>query len=924
MSQTKVKSGLLNFPDQTDFVKLPSGTTAQRPSSPEEGYSRYNTTDDKLEYWNGTVWKQLPELDPPTLTSVDYPGNDLAADPAGGQTILINGTNFSAGISVEIGSTQVSSVTLNSTTQLAITSPALTAGDYDVTVTNLDAGTITALDFISYNGVPSWVTSSGSLGSLNFDEAISTISLSATEPDGGNVSYAITSGALPAGLTLSSSGDITGTMPSGSAETTYTFTVTATDDENQSTDRSFSITGVVPFVNNENFAAVTYTGGSVPYSVQVGFKPDLIWVKSRTNPYNHGLFDTLRPNGRYLKTNTTDAQSPSNDTAFHTLTDTGFTWTETSGGYNSTGDYVAWCWKAGGTPVSNENGTITSQVSANRRGGFSIFTWTGNGSSGETIGHGLDSAPEMLIIKNTSISQAWYIWHSGLSGDNYGLGFDNNGEAAFSFGTVGSKTSTIITALSGSNGISNLNTNGEQYVGYAFNSVNGYSKLGTYTGNASGNAIITGFEPSFIMVTKISGTTNSHWVTLDNKRNSSNPREKELYANLNNAENNLNRGVNFLSNGFELTSSSYTNDSGDTYVYMAFAENPNTQVPTKADSFNTVTYSGNGSAQNITGLGFQPDLVWIKNRNDTNPHALFDSVRGPGKFLSSQSTAAETGNTGNLLGSFDTDGFQVNRNYLAYTGWDTTNGANSPLSYVAWTWKAGKTPYINENGSIDSVVSANQASGFSIVKYLTPANNGNYTVGHGLSSAPDLLITKVLTIDGYRWTTYNSFSGPQYYMALDETRAATSYPAAFPVAPDSSLFTLSPTWPHPIGHSAIAYCFHSVAGFSKFGSYTGIGSGNVVVDCGFEPAFVMVKSSSNTGTHWEMMDNKRSPNIYNSTGSSVRLRANDNSTDAGFNNSPIKFTSTGFYLDSSVTANSYNDYDRVGYEYIYMAFANQF
>ena len=97
MSQTKVKSGLLNFPDQTDFVKLPSGTTAQRPSSPEKGYSRYNTTDNKLEYWNGTIWQQLPGVTPPTIESVSYPGDDLAADPAGGQTITLTGNSFLPG-----------------------------------------------------------------------------------------------------------------------------------------------------------------------------------------------------------------------------------------------------------------------------------------------------------------------------------------------------------------------------------------------------------------------------------------------------------------------------------------------------------------------------------------------------------------------------------------------------------------------------------------------------------------------------------------------------------------------------------------------------------------------------------------------------------------------------------------------------------
>lgn len=132
MSQTKVKSGLLNFPDQTDFIKLPSGTTAQRPSSPEKGYSRYNTTDNKLEFWNGTVWQQLPGVVAPTIISVSYPGDDLAADPAGGQTITLTGTNFLDGATVEIEGTLAPVVTVVSKTEITFTAPAKTAGDYDI------------------------------------------------------------------------------------------------------------------------------------------------------------------------------------------------------------------------------------------------------------------------------------------------------------------------------------------------------------------------------------------------------------------------------------------------------------------------------------------------------------------------------------------------------------------------------------------------------------------------------------------------------------------------------------------------------------------------------------------------------------------------------------------------------------------------
>ena len=161
MSQTKVKSGLLNFPDQTDFVKLPSGTTAQRPSSPEKGYSRYNTTDNKLEFWDGTVWQQLPGVVAPIITSISYPGDDLAADPAGGQTITINGSDFITGATVTVGGTTPSVITFVSATEITFEAPAKAAGDYDIVVTNVDGGNATAVNGMAYNGLPSWTTPAG-------------------------------------------------------------------------------------------------------------------------------------------------------------------------------------------------------------------------------------------------------------------------------------------------------------------------------------------------------------------------------------------------------------------------------------------------------------------------------------------------------------------------------------------------------------------------------------------------------------------------------------------------------------------------------------------------------------------------------------------------------------------------------------------
>ena len=182
----------------------------------------------------------------PTITSIDYPGTTTAADPAGGESVIINGTLFASGITCTVGGT--SAVTaFNSATQITITTPAKAAGQYTIAVTNLNGGTASQANFIQYSGVPVWSTASGSLGSVKEGDSAS-FQVTATEGSD-TIEYAVTTGTLPTGLSLNTNtGAITGTAPSVSADTTTTFSITATDDENQtSSERSFSIT-----VTNDN------------------------------------------------------------------------------------------------------------------------------------------------------------------------------------------------------------------------------------------------------------------------------------------------------------------------------------------------------------------------------------------------------------------------------------------------------------------------------------------------------------------------------------------------------------------------------------------------------------------------------------------------------------------------------------------------
>jgi hypothetical protein len=228
----------------------------------------------------------------PTIASVSYPGDDLAADPDGDQTVTITGTNFASGATVTVGGTAASIVSFVSATELTFTTPAKTAGDYDIVVTNTDGGTATSVNGISYNGIPSWTTATGSLGTFASDTTISTITLQASEPDAGTITFSITNGALPTGLSLTGA-DIDGTTSIESADTLYNFTVTATDDENQSTGRAFSITVekyIVPAP--ENFEIVTYTGngGTQAITSKIGKAASFNGSDSRINTNDNKAF----------------------------------------------------------------------------------------------------------------------------------------------------------------------------------------------------------------------------------------------------------------------------------------------------------------------------------------------------------------------------------------------------------------------------------------------------------------------------------------------------------------------------------------------------------------------------------------------------------------------------------------------------------
>jgi hypothetical protein len=331
-----------------------------------------------------------------------------------------------------------------------------------------------------------------------------------------------------------------------------------------------------------------------------------------------------------------------------------------------------------------------------------------------------------------------------------------------------------------------------------------------------------------------------------------------------------------------------------------------TTINKPSEYFNTVTYSGNGSTQSITGVGFQPDWVWIKKRNDTAFHQLFDVVRGATKGIFSNSTNAEAVDAGNLQ-SFDSDGFTSG----SFNG---TNGSGG--TYVAWNWLAGGTGVSNTDGSITSTVSASTTSGFSIVTY-TGNGTGGATIGHGLSSAPAWVIIKNRTSGTFDWLVYHKALGATKYMALNQTDASTTSAIGWNnTEPSSSVVTLGTANAVNTNLSNyVAYCFAEKKGFSKFGSYTGNGSTDgTFVYTGFKPAFVIIKNTSIIAS-WTILDNKRSP--FNSADDV--LRPNSNSAEAvDTTYADTDFLSNGFKLRTDDAWFNTN-----GETFIYMAFAEE-
>ena len=324
---------------------------------------------------------------------------------------------------------------------------------------------------------------------------------------------------------------------------------------------------------SEYFNAVLYTGdSSYPRSITgVGFQPDFTWVKSRSKDYSHVLYDVVRGTGttKSLISDSTGAEGASSTlTNLSSFDSDGFTIGSTSGTNilnTSPYTFVAWNWKANGSGVSNTDGIITSTVSANTTAGFSIVSWTNQGTNTDTVGHGLGVAPKIYISKKASTTGDWFVFYSFVDGSHDYL-LLNSTQAAIN-NSIALPTSTVFTTGAG---------NTDSYITYCFAEVEGFSKFGSYVGNGSadGTFVYTGFRPAFILVKRTNLAEG--WEILDTSRNTYNPVNSLLEANQSSAEiTNTSRDTDYLANGFKVRNTSNAmNASGSTYIFAAFAENP--------------------------------------------------------------------------------------------------------------------------------------------------------------------------------------------------------------------------------------------------------------------------------------------------------------------------------------------------------------
>ena len=332
----------------------------------------------------------------------------------------------------------------------------------------------------------------------------------------------------------------------------------------------------ITFQPTDYFNTKLYTGNnSTNAQTGVGFQPDFIWFKRRDSGAQHSLFDSARGVTKAVASNAADAESTITD-ALTSFDSDGFTLGADSGNYINlnSATYASWNWKAGTTSGITTNGSTNitpSAYSFNQTSGFSIIKYTGTAVDGAYLPHGLGKAPELLLLKSTSLAESWNIYSKPTG--NQGRGHLNNSDAFDTSRGEWYSTTPDTVNMRISND-SHINSSGAIYIAYFFTSIKGFSSIGGYRGNGSahGPFIHTGFKPAFVIIKNTSASQN--WTMNDNKNLGYNPDNNILFHNTAGAEN-TGDNIDLLSNGFKIRwNDGVNNTDGQNYIYMAYAENP--------------------------------------------------------------------------------------------------------------------------------------------------------------------------------------------------------------------------------------------------------------------------------------------------------------------------------------------------------------
>jgi len=648
-------------------------------------------------------------------------------------------------------------------------------------------------------------------------------------------------------------------------------------------------------VVSEGFNTVTYRGTGAAQSVSgLGFSPDLVWIKNRTVGYNHLLSNTVTGITNFLNSNTTSAEFSSSVLTLSSDAD-GFSLGTAAASNGSGNSMVAWAWDAG------ENNAPT---------GHSSVTYTGSGST-QSI-KGLGFSPDLVWIKGRNLAQSHNLVDS-VRGDNLRLRSDVTNAEAVATVTLDSDGFTLGTQ-------SETNNNGSSFVAWGWDAGSGSpvsNTDGSITSTVKANpdygfSVVSWVHSSTTSTIGHGLTTAPNLIILKSRTTAYNwdvGSDDIGWGNRMNLNSTAAAYSPAFWNSTAPTSSVFTYEgsgatNGDNMIAYCFAE--------VAGYSKISSYSGTGSDNTVSGLGFRPSFVMIKRTDSTGYWTMMDNTRNPtgelkNRLWANATDAESVAATANYIET-TSDGFTV------IGGGGDTNASGGTYIYMAF--KGSYTDYVsdlNTDGTIESRVKANPSYGFSIASYTGNGTSGA-TVGHGLGVTPDMVIVKNRTTSGTNWPVFHSSQGTGSNGYLDITNSwASGSTWGSTQTFNSTVFSVgSQNYVNNSGDNMIAYCFAEVAGYSSFGSYSGTGaSGNSITGLGFKPAFILVKRTDAVNS-WYLLDNTRNP-----SGDITQTLAADGSGAEGTQSTWMNLTADGFDIQTTSPA-----INASGGTYIYMAFAD--